>query len=159
MEFQSETILNEAFENQFSHYLESLEPVQVEDIKVVIEELRTALGEIQQLPVESTKAEIINAELVLEELCIQLFNGLGIDYDETTIMKFMQNVTEQDLFLKSVNRSEAQSVEELNSSGTHEYKPLARTSMLGGLAQFIKQKVQTHFVLGRYALHILQPGL
>ena len=154
----SETATSQGFEKKFSLYLESLEPEQVEVTKNVIEELRDVLKESQQLPEETSGEERERTDQMLEELCIQLFESLGIEYDEEIIMQFIQSITAQESLSNANIESDKLSIDELNYLGTREYKPFGSSSLLGGLAQYIKQKMQSHLILGRYALHVLQPS-
>lgn len=140
------------FEEQFNFYLESLEPSQVEYTKNVIEALSIVIRESQQLPEEATNEEKEIIEQKLEELCIQLFESLGIEYDEETIKQFMQSITQQESFVNLNIETDALSTEALNNMGTREYKPPEGASLLGGLAQYIKHKMQPHLTLGKYAL-------
>jgi len=144
----------QGFEKNFSLYLESLEPEQIEATRNIIEELSDVLKESQQLP-EETPNEIVEiVEQKLEELCIQLFEGLGLKYDDDTIKRFLQRVTEQESFV-NVDFEEVKelSIEDLNKKGTREYQPPDSTrTLLGTLAQYIKQKMQPKILLGRYAL-------
>lgn len=148
----------QGIEKEFSLYLESLEPEKVEVTKNVIDELGAALKESQRLPEEATNEEKESIEQKLKKLCIQLFEGLGIEYDEETIKQFIQSITTQESFVNINFETEGLSIEALNNMGTREYKSLDGTSLLGGLAQLIKQKMQSHLIIGRYALYELQPS-
>lgn len=136
----------------FNIYLESLEPIQAESTKNVIEALSIAIRESQQLSEEITNEEKEITEQKLEELCIQLFDGLDIEYDEETVKQFMQSITAQESFVNLSIETDELSIEALNNMGTREYKTPDGTSLLGGLTQFIKQKMQPHLILGKYAL-------
>ena len=142
----------QGFEEHFSLYLDSLEPAQVEATKNVIEALSIVIKESQQLPEETTNEEKEIIEQKLEELCMQLFEGLGIEYDEETIDQFIQNITAQESFVNLNIETDELSIENLNNMGTREFKALEGTSLLGGLTRFIKQKMQPHLILGKYAL-------
>jgi hypothetical protein len=83
---------------------------------------------------------------------MQLFEGLGIEYDEETIDQFIQNITAQESFVNLNIETDELSIENLNNMGTREFKALEGTSLLGGLTRFIKQKMQPHLILGKYAL-------
>ena len=148
----SEVTTLQGFEEQFSLYLESLEPTQVEATKNVIEALSIAIRESQQLPEGTPSEEKDIIEQKLNELCIQLFESLGIEYDEETIKQFIQSITALELFVNFNIEIEELSIEALNNMGTREYKALEGTSLLGGLTQFIRQKMQPHLRLGKYAL-------
>jgi len=146
-------------EKGFSLHLESLEPTQVEFIKNVIEELSVALKESQDLTEETTSQEKESIDQKLEELCRQLFESLGIECDEEVIKQFIQGITARESLSNVKIESAELSVDKLNYLGTREYKPLGGASLLGSLTQFIKQKMQPHLILGRYALRVLQPSL
>ena len=139
------------FDEEFDSYLESLESIQIELTKNVIEALRVVVKEAQQLTEETTEnKEVIGQRL--EELCIQLFEGLGIEYNEETVTRFIQNIKTFEPIV-GIDIPEL-SLEGLNSLGTREYKPPSNTSLLGRLTQFIKQKMQPHLMLGKYALRV-----
>ena len=144
---------SQGFEKEFSLYLESLEPNQAKATKDIIEDLSAAIKESQQLPEEAVIEEKEIIEQKIEELCIQLFESLGIEYDEETIKQFIQSIAIQELFIDVNIETNELSIEELNDLGTREYKPLDSASLLSGLVQFIKQKMQPQLILGRYALH------
>lgn len=149
-------IINEGFEKEFSLYLKSLEPEQVEATTNVIEELGVVLKESQQPSEKTTSEEKYIVEHRLEELCILLFEGLGLEYDEEIIKQFIQSIIAQELLSNTnVDSDEQLPIDELNYLGTREHKTLASAPLQGGLAQFIKQKMQSHLVLGRYALQAL----
>ncbi|HUD07052.1 MAG TPA: hypothetical protein VMR34_04135 [Candidatus Saccharimonadales bacterium] len=149
----TEPIPLQDIEAEFSLYLESLEPTQLEEIKNMIETLGIAINDSQQLPEEATTEEEVIEEK-LEELCIQLFESLGIEYDEEIIKQFMHSIAAQESVLNMNIDTNELSIDDLNNMGTHEYKPLDNASLLGGLTQFIKQKLQPHLMLGRYALQV-----
>ena len=152
----SETATFQVIEKEFSHYLESLVPKQIEATKNVIEELKDILKERQQTLGETSSEEIETVDQRIEELCVLLFESLGIKCDEENIRQFMQSITTQESLLSIGIEPNEFSPHKLNYLGTHEYKLLGNISWLGNLAQLIKQKMRPHIILGRYALHEVQ---
>jgi hypothetical protein len=147
----------QGIEEEFGLDLESLQPRQVETTNNILEELRIVLKEIQQPSEETTTEEKEIMELRLEELCIQLFEVVGLGYDKEIVHKFIQTMTEQESSSNRGFEPDQLYVDELNYLGTREYKPLGNATLLGGLTQFIKHKMQSRLVLGRYALQVSQP--
>ena len=146
-----EPAMFQGHEEEFNLYLGSLEPTQAETAKDLVEALTTAIKDSRELP-GSTGEEKEIIEQGLEELCAQLFEYLGIEYDEEITKRFIQNITAPESVI-NIDTYEL-TAEDLNNMGTREYKPLGDASLLGGLTRFIKHKTQPLRVLGRYTLQV-----
>ena len=146
-----EPAMFQGHEEEFNLYLGSLEPTQAETAKDLVEALTTAIKDSRELP-GSTGEEKEIIEQGLEELCAQLFEYLGIEYDEEITKRFIQSITAPESVI-NIDTYEL-TAEDLNNLGTREYKPLGDASLLGGLTRFIKHKTQPLRVLGRYTLQV-----
>jgi hypothetical protein len=146
-----EPAMLQGHEEEFNLYLGSLEPTQAETAKDLAEALITAIKDSPELP-ESTgeEKEIIGQEL--EELCVRLFEYLGIEYDEEITRWFIQSITVPESII-NIDTYEL-TTEDLNNMGTREYKPLGDASLLAGITRFIKHKTQPRHMLGRYTLQV-----
>jgi hypothetical protein len=146
-----EPVILQGHEEEFNLYLGSLEPTQAEGAKELVEALTTAIKDSRELP-ESTgeEKEIIGQEL--EKLCVELFEYLGIEYDEEITRRFIQSITAPEPII-NIDTYEL-TAEDLNNMGTREYKPLGDASLLAGLTRFIKQGTQPRRMLGRYTLQV-----
>jgi hypothetical protein len=136
-------------------YLESLEPARAEAAEELITAFSAAVKDSQRLPVEASTEQKEAVEEELEALCVQLFECLGIDYDDETIKLFIENMRASEPAVDRENvemDAAALSTEVLNRKGTYEYKPLRGSLLLTGLTRFIKEKTWPSLMMGRYAL-------
>ena len=152
-----EALVIVGFEEELSLYLQSLEPQKVAATQKVIEEMRLVLSESQQPLEENASEDKEITDHSLEELCVQLFEVLGLEYDAEITNQFIRMIFAQESLAAADTKVSKLSIDELNRLGTLEYKPLGSTSLLGGLAQLITQKMRSRIILGRYVLHELLP--
>jgi hypothetical protein len=132
--------------------LEALEPAQVEAVSDIITTLSISVQESQQMLAEASDEEKEAIERDLTVACAQLFECLGIDYDDEIIKQFMEAIGTFEPSADSGTDPDMLSVEALNRMGTYEYKPVRGSSLLSGLARFVKERMQPSLMMGRFAL-------
>lgn len=141
-----------AISHEVADRLNDLEPTQVDEVAPVIAEITATAQKIQELSHSDLAEDLVMLEEVkehLEELCQELFEALGIEYDETSINYFAQVV-----LLKQFKDSMNVAMDK-DRMGTHEFK--YRFPAFGAIAQTIAGEV-LHFMLGRLALVQADPS-
>ena len=142
--------LRQRFEEEFNLYLETLEPAQVAAVQDIIEAI-TLVMNADKHPSDQIVSEEQVVTRQLEELCIELYECLGLEYDQEIIKQFVASILVPETHTVDTNPEEL-TIEILNKRGTYEYKHHDNTSLLSGLTKFIKQRAQPYLMLGRYTL-------
>jgi len=136
---------------QLAEYLEPLSADEAESVtSLVATIIQTACQfrelheteNVDKLPVEQELQE-------LKELCMQLFEYIGVDYNEDTLELFLQNVLQVDTV--KPNSDNIEHLPSFMQKGTHEQRQ-STFHILNVLAQLIKQKTPSFYFLGRLAL-------
>ena len=152
---ERETRLQDIIEEELGPYLSSMEPERIEVVKSSVIELGAMLR-IGNLKIENLLSfEKGEVEQRLEMLCIQLFYVLGLNSDASTIEKFMRNIIVANQGANFIE-SDALSIDRINSLGTHEHKLPINLHLITGLTKLIKRQMNSHLILGRYAILGLQ---
>jgi hypothetical protein len=103
-------------------------------------------------PEEAESNEIAAKKVELEQLCVQLFECLGITYSEETVKQFVRSITKPEKTM-TLNEEKVPNADWLHM-GTHEYKFSDVASLLLGLMQLLKQKARPYVRLGKFALQL-----
>lgn len=150
---QSEASIAHGLNETLEQYFETLPPEQVSQAEPL---LRSIVHAAKNLTSEQNHDRESNDDLVeeLEQLCASLFTCLDIDYTKETLAQFLAAITNHKP--AESDEPEVLTIEELNSRGTHEYKPYGNLSILSNLAHLVKQKMLPRLLLGTYALQALQ---
>ena len=150
-----EKILLDTFEEELGPYLIAIGPEDTEVIKSSVIELG-AIIKNGHISIENMlgfeKGEV---EQRVEALCVRLFEALGLNYNASIIEQFMVNII---LANQDANfiESDVLSIDRINSLGTHEHKLPINLPLITSLAKLIKQQMNSHLILGRYAILGLQ---
>ena len=150
-----EKILLDTFEEELGPYLIAIGPEDTEVIKSSVIELG-AIIKNGHISIENMlgfeKGEV---EQRVEALCVQLFEALGLNYNASIIEQFIVNII---LANQDANfiESDVLSIDRINSLGTHEHKLPINLPLITSLAKLIKQQMNSHLILGRYAILGLQ---
>ena len=150
-----EKILLDTFEEELGPYLIAIGPEDTEVIKSSVIELG-AIIKNGHISIENMlgfeKGEV---EQRVEALCVRLFEALGLNYNASIIEQFMVNII---LANRDANfiESDVLSIDRINSLGTHEHKLPINLPLITSLAKLIKQQMNSHLILGRYAILGLQ---
>jgi hypothetical protein len=141
-----------AISQEVADRLNDLEPTKIDEIAPVIAEITATATKIQELSTSDLAEDSVileEAKEQLEELCQELFEALGIEYDEASIKYFVQVI-----LLKQFKDSMTVAMDK-DRMGTHEFKH--RFPAFGAIAQNIAGEV-FHFMLGRLALVQANPS-
>lgn len=150
-----EKILLDTFEEELGPYLIAIGPEDTQVIKSSVIELG-AIIKNGHISIENMlgfeKGEV---EQRVEALCVQLFEALGLNYNASIIEQFIVNII---LANQDANfiESDVLSIDRINSLGTHEHKLPINLPLITSLAKLIKQQMNSHLILGRYAILGLQ---
>lgn len=144
-EIETGQTLGDSIREHLAEYLEPLEESAVEVVATMAEAVVQTAREMRVLR-EAGEVRTEDLEEKLEELCIQMFEYLGIDYGEETIKTFLRIIKNDE-----TQEGGEQAVEEFVESGTHESK-LDAIPLLGQLIHMIKQELSPQSMLGRLAL-------
>ncbi len=139
------------FEAAIEIHLEHLGPTQAETARELVGDLALMIKERHQLP-EVAVEEREALGQVIAQLGTQLLACVGEDHDEESVKQFMAEITQITLTDDVEANDRHYDERYLNRIGTHEYRALDQSSVLGSLAGFIKQKLQLHLELARYTL-------
>ncbi len=136
---------------QFMYHFETLESDQAEKALQILELVTQAINNQINLEVLDNSPDTDNVEI--KALCVQLFECIGMEYDEELIVNFLEIIySEKSQHVE--DRTEL-NIELLNKLGTREYKPQDGVSLLGSLLMFLKLKLKPNAMLGRCALQVL----
>ena len=133
--------------------LVALEPVQKEAVLPVVKSVAEAVQEVRLL--ETSKAnleEVVVATERLRELVVELFDAIGIEYDDKKIEQFVQSLLRPEFMPAPTQTQEL----DLESMGTHEIKrhfPQLVTTLTDF---FASHPLRT---LGMFALFRENPGI
>jgi hypothetical protein len=135
---------------ELSTYIETLEPAKAEAAEEILQTLVKVL-EVNQIAIENGE-EISEVDVKnIEHLFVELLESLNLDYQDETVKQLMQNLFSPEMIAEITEDYEL-SIDQLNYLGTREYKSTSVSTLLTSLVQMIKQKVEYHLRLGKYAL-------
>ncbi|HUY53441.1 MAG TPA: hypothetical protein VMV24_02610 [Candidatus Dormibacteraeota bacterium] len=138
------------FEEELNIYLESFEQTQIDDIKSIIETMKTMIDKSYQLTEQSTDEEKRFILQSLQQLCSQLFDNLEIECSENTVNQFIESLVVENSIVHTM-LSDGMSIRRLNHTGTHEYKPYADAILSNSPGQ---QNIQSFLILSQYMLRM-----
>ncbi len=131
--------------------LNALESDQSETVQPLLEAVVLAGEEIKHSYApgaeDQVDQDITLLEAKMEKVCSQLFEYLGLDVPDALIKQYITAPEPQEILSE-----ELAGADKLNNKGFYKYKPPHLKSLLSGLTQFIKQKLQPWLMVGRYAL-------
>ena len=122
-----ETSLADTLEEEIQLYLDSLDSIQVQDVS-------------------------INAE----SLSLSLIERLNIDLEPTISNRLIEDSLVLDSLYSKISQYIEMSIDEKNNIGTNEYKLPKIVVLISDLASFIRQKLKSNILLGKYAIFAFQ---
>lgn len=134
--------------------LTSLAPEQKETAMPLVQTIVETVHEVRQLQAaEASPTDIAAAEERLTELCVQLFEAIGIEYDEEKIKQFVQSILRPEF--RPIPAPAA--MLDLEHMGTHEVK--RRFPQLKHVWDDLLNQLPLQYVLGYFALFRSAPWL
>lgn len=137
---------------ELSSSIQLLEPYAAEIAQTILNEIAVAVHTRQERPTVDQTEVIIQAEEI-EQLFVQLFESIGLNYSEELVKNIVQFMFVPERPGDSATKNPLQVVQP-KDLGTREYKSAKAMSMLTDWGRSISQKIQPHILLGRYAVQV-----
>jgi hypothetical protein len=131
---------------ELSSYIKTLEPAKAQAAETALKSLSEALEASYEKTDDGDESSAIEMK-VIEHIFVELLEALNLDYEEETVKKLMQELFTPEL-LAWITEDSSPSIDQLNYSGTREYKLASMTSLFSRLLQLIKQRIQPYLQLG-----------
>lgn len=131
--------------------LDGLEPERAGTVRELVADLTLMIKECRQLPEEAVEEREV-LEQVINQLSVQLLDCIGENHDGEAVKRFIAGITRTTTSILPETDNPYHDEHYLNRMGTHEYKTLDQSSILGSLTGFIRQKLQLHLELARYGV-------
>ncbi len=114
---------------------------------LLIKEIVAISHEIIELKLAETSENAVCVEQIeerLEEVCVELLEIMGVEYDEEIVKRFVQTIVKQEIAKKMKSLEQ----EEILDEGTHERKHFTVRNVISEL----RDDMQTLYSLGKYAV-------
>ncbi len=133
-----------------SERLELLEPDQKEQIVPILQNIIDTIDDLLSFEDNVISYELTDAaHSKLEDLCIELFEALGIDYDDNDVDKFISVILKSDFELPVKTRASL-NYADLASIGTHEAKKTGTRTSNSSMIHSRLQQILGMFVLIKF---------
>jgi hypothetical protein len=145
-----ERITSLKLQQELTSYLSLLEPGKIEATQTILNDLMDA-AQISHMRHNVGSAEADTPKKEIEQLFVQLLESIKPEYSYEAVRNILQSILLPELTPEVIDEGQP-SIDQLNFLGTHEYKPISTTSLFTSLLQMVKDKIESHLRIGKYAL-------